>query len=475
MSDVSLAERAAAAAASDLPTTGAETARTEATRKHRAAHAAAYKALYLATGRFTAGLSEARIKADIFDGAPMARLVGEMTAEIDDTAKTVSVAYAPDMPPRVAVWRPALGSTQLPIGAPPEAARHIPRLPAHFLPPDQDHLPWPQGDRDATGPGSADLDRIVEAAFDPASYGGVTWGVAVVHHGKLLAERYGRGFSMHESQRTNSAAKSIACTVVGAAVRQGLVDIRAKAPLPEWRRPGDPRGRITIDDLLHMNSGLYTEAAGNPQQELYFGGASAAERAALNIVDSPPGTRWVYAGADTILAVRAVRAALGDDERHLRFPFEEVLWKIGMTRTVCETDWNGDFLLSGDMWSTVRDMARFGLLYLADGVWAGERLLPQGWSNYVATPAPAQPSSADGRGYGAQFWLFGPKNKLPEGCYAAAGARGQYVMIVPKHDLVVVRRGFDLAPGFNIARFTRHVLETLGLEREIRARGHTTA
>src|SRR5262249_16835821 len=144
--------------------------------------------------------------------------------------------------------------------------------------------------------------------------------------------------------------------------------------------PGDPRGQITISDMLHMNSGLYTEAAGNPQQEMYFGGASAAERAALNILDSAPATRWVYAGADTILAVRAVREALKDDARALRFPFEEVLWKIGMTRTVCETDWNGDFLMSGDMWSTVRDMARFGLFYLADGVWNGERILPEGWS-----------------------------------------------------------------------------------------------
>jgi CubicO group peptidase (beta-lactamase class C family) len=119
--------------------------------------------------------------------------------------------------------------------------------------------------------------------------------------------------------------------------------------------------------------------------------------------------------------------------------------------------------MSGDMWSTLRDMARFGLFYLADGVWNGERLLPEGWSRYVATPAPAQPNSADGRGYGAQFWLFGPKQRLPEGCYAAAGARGQYVTIVPEHDLVVVRRGFDLEPGFNIARFTRHVLTALEL------------
>jgi CubicO group peptidase (beta-lactamase class C family) len=464
MSETLTTQRTTPAASSDLPTTGGEAAPPGgSTRKHRGALAAAYKALYVATGRFTAGISEERIKADIFDGAPMGRIVAGMTAEIDDAAKTVAVAYADDMPPRIAAWRPVLGATQLPIGAGAEAVQHLPRVPDDCRPPQSDHLAWPQGDQAAMGVGSPQLDALVEQAFDPERYGGVTWGVAVLRGGRILAERYGRGYDLHTSQRTNSAAKSIACSVVGAAVQQGLVDIHAKAPLPEWRGSGDPRGEITLDHLLHMGSGLYTEAAGNPQQELYFGGAAAAERSALGVMDSRPGARWIYSGSDTILAVRAVRAALNDDARALRFPFEQLLWKIGMTRTVTEVDWNGDFLMSGDMWSTVRDMARFGLFYLADGVWNGERILPEGWSRYVVTPAPAQPQSADGRGYGAQFWLFGPNQRLPEGCYAAAGARGQYVMIVPAHDLVVVRRGFDLDPGFNIARFTRHVIAALGL------------
>ncbi len=457
------AGRAARAAATPDPAPDPAEPGAGATRKHQRAQAAAFKALYVATGRFTAGISEERLKADIFDRAPMGQIANTMTAVTDEQAKTVSVAYADDMPPRIAAWRPVLGSTQLPIGATAGAARHLPCLPASFRPPQTDDLAWPAGDRDASGPGQAALDEVVEAAFGTPGYGGTTWGVAVLRGGRILAERYGRGMDMHTPQRTNSAAKSVAVTVVGAAVRQGLIDIHATPALPEWSRPGDPRGRISVDDLLHMNSGLYTEAAGDPQQELYFGGAAAAERAALNSVDSPPRTRWVYSGSDTILAVRAVRAALQDDARHLRFPFEEVLWKIGMTRTTPEVDWNGDFLLSGDMWSTVRDMARFAMLYAAGGVWNGERIVPEGWPRYVATPAPAQPQRADRSGYGAQFWLFGPGQGLPEGCYTPAGARGQYAMIVPAHDLIVVRRGFDQVPGFNIARFTRHVLAALGL------------
>lgn len=468
MSDTLSAERASS---SDLPTRGGDAASageggatSGTTWRHRGAHAAAYKALYLATGHFSGGISEERLAADIFAGAPMGRIVAKMDAVIDEAAKTVSVKYADDMPPRIAAWRPVLGATQLPIGATAEAVQHLPNVPADFRPPSTDGLAWPMGDRDATAPGNAALDQLVEDAFDPAKFGGVTWGVAIIKGGKIIAERYARGMDMHTPQRTNSAAKSVAATVVGAAVKQGLVDINAKPALPEWGRPGDPRGQITISDLLHMNSGLYTEAAGNPQQELYFGGASAAERAALNIVDSKPGTRWIYSGSDTILSVRAVRAALKDDARALRFPFEEVLWKIGMTRTTPEVDWNGDFLMSGDMWSTVRDMGRFALLYARGGKTPdGEQIIPEDWPAYVATPAPAQPDSADGRGYGAQFWLFGPKQRLPEGCYTPAGARGQYAMIVPEHDLIVVRRGFDLNPGFNIARFTRHVITALGL------------
>jgi CubicO group peptidase (beta-lactamase class C family) len=433
------------------------------TRRHRGALAAAYKALYVSTGRFTAGLSEERLVADIFAGAPMGRIVSGMEAVVDDDAHTVSVAYSESAPPRVAVWRPVLGSTQLPIGAEISAAAQVPRLADDVRAPDLDHLPWPLGDQDAAGPTNDGLDAVVDAAFgERGPYGGVTWGVAVVHHGRIVAERYDRGYDVHTPQRTNSAAKSVGVSVVGAAVLRGLVDVNERAPLPEWRRPGDPRGEITLDHLLRMVSGLYTEAAGNPQQEMYFGGAAAAERAALNTVDTRPGTRWVYAGADTILAVRAVRAALGDDDAHLRFPFESVLWPIGMTRTVCETDWNGDFLLSGDMWSTVRDMARFGLLYLHDGVWDGTRLLPEGWSDYVSSATRAQPPMDDGRGYGAQFWLYGSERGLPDGCYTAAGARGQYSMVVPAHDLVVVRRGFDLTPGFDIAAFTRDVIAALG-------------
>lgn len=459
---------AAGAAALLLPSSAQaqEEGRASHTSRHTLAQAAGYRALYTCTATFLANISLDRLEADIFAGSDRGGEFDPKNVTVDPARKRVLVSYRHDMPPRIAVWRPHLGCVQLPIGTRADADFPVPTAPVDLRAPDYTQQNWPQGDRNAEGrlprARQAALDAAVARAFD-GTYGGVSWAVIVVKDGKIVAERYDRGYDMHTPQRTNSAAKSMAATLVGIAQKKGLVDIMKPAPLQEWRRPGDPRGAITLNNLLHMSSGLYTEASGNPQQELYQSGASAAERSALNVMDSTPGARWVYAGSDTILSVRAIRQAIGDDKAFLAWPFRELFWKIGMTRTTPETDWTGDFLMSGQMWSTARDFARFGLLYINGGVWNGERILPEGWTRYVATPAPAQPTGRDGRGYGAQFWLFGPKQGLPEGSYAAAGARGQYVMIVPSQGVVVVRRGFDRSNApFEIPRFTADVLKALG-------------
>jgi CubicO group peptidase (beta-lactamase class C family) len=325
------------------------------------------------------------------------------------------------------------------------------------------------GDANATAPLPAAKRTAVAAALDEAfkndkgNYGGHTWGVVVVQNGKIVAERYEPGWDLHSASRTNSMCKSVGSSLVGVGVRMGAVDIHRKAPLAAWRTPGDPRANITINDLLHMASGLYTEAGGDPLFETYGAGAPPAEVSVLNMLDSRPGTRFVYAGSDTIMAAMAVREALADDSEWLAWPYRELLWKLGMTRTVIETDWRGDFLVSGQCWSTARDFGRFGMLYLADGMWNGERILPEGWSRYVSTLAPAQPAAyaTTGRGYGAQFWVHNGREGLPDLAYTADGAAGQYAMIVPSADLVVVRRGFDFAGGFNIARFSADVMNAL--------------
>ena len=373
------------------------------------------------------------------------------------------------MEPRIAAWRPVLGCTLLPVGATLDLVAHLPRMPDAVSVPSLDNRRWPIGDQDATArlPKSknAAIAAVIDEAFrnDGGPYRGHTWGVVIVKNGRIVAERYEPGWGMHTAARTNSMCKSVGVSLVGIGVRTGLVDLHRKAPLKSWRTPGDPRGDITLNDMLHMASGLYTEAGSDPLFETYDAGAPPSEISMLNIVDSRPGARFVYAGSDSIMASRALREALDDDAAWLVFPYRELLWKLGMTRTVIETDWRGDFLVSGQCWSTARDFGRFGMLYLADGVWNGERLLPEGWSKYVSTLAPAQPASyfTGGPGYGAQFWIHNGREGLPDVAYAADGAGGQYAMIVPAANLVVVRRGFDVESNFNIAKFSADVLHAL--------------
>ncbi len=447
-------------------TAAADEGASTSTPRHAAAQAAGYRALHLCTATFSSGLPQ-----DIIDRTGSGQTAKTNETKIDAAAKTVTVKFADDMEPRIAAWRPGLGCTQLPIGATMEAAKHLPRLPESLAIPNLDAQNWPMGDANATAKLAAAQEKAVSAVLDDAfrdqegAYKGNTWGVVVIKDGKIVAERYAPGWGVHTSSRTNSMCKSLSVSLVGIGVQRGLLDIHAKAALAAWRKPGDPRGEITLNHLLHMASGLYTESGRNPQGEIYGSGAPASEVSMSNIVDARPGERYVYAGSDTILATRAVREAFNNDAEWISFPHRELMWKLGMTRTLIETDWTGDFITSGQCWSTARDFGRFGLLYLNDGVWNGERILPTGWSDYVSTLAPAQPASRarGGAGYGAQFWIYGGMEGLPDIAYSPGGALGQYAMIIPEKNVIIVRRGLDRGEGFKLAKFSADVLKALGL------------
>ena len=424
---------------------------------------AGYKAAFTCSGVFNAGRSPEQIAGDelhrIYTGYREA-MAALADAVIDGDNKRVSVTYIDDMPPRVAQWRPYLGCVQLPTGAetgeislPVAKVRQNRRLPA----------PLPEAltdDRELLG--------IVEAAFDRKSYGegAETTAVVVIKNGAVIAEKYRQGFDAETPQRTWSVAKSIAATIIGAAVKDEILSVNDPAGLAVWSADGDPRGEITIENLLHMSSGLTSPHAGNRTDDVYFGGGRVVDHAITNRLVAAPGSRWRYANNDTMTAMRALRERMNNDSKYLRYPFETILLPLGMDRTFLETDWNGDFILSSQVWTTARDLARLGLLYLNDGVWDGQRILPEGWAEYVSTPAPAQPPlrRANGAlypGYGAQFWLYGERHGLPTGSYAARGNRGQYLMIVPDRDLLIVRRGFDDGGGFDLARFSADLIAAL--------------
>lgn len=433
---------------------------------------AGYKAAFTCSAHFNAGRTVGEIAGDelsrIYPDYREA-MAALPEAAIDEGAKTVTVTFADAFPPRVAQWRPHLGCVQYPSGTAEFSPPRI-NLPA---PKKNADAPWPQGEQTgdvlADAPYGFNLAGVVADAFDRATYGEgtETTAVLVVENDRIVAEKYRDGFDAYTPQRTWSVAKSIAATVIGAAVEDGIIAVDEPAGLKAWSFPGDPRAAIAVENLLQMASGLTSPHAGNRTDDVYFGGGRVIDHAVTNRLAAEPGTVWRYANNDTMIAMRALRERINNDKKFLEYPFREILHPLGMDRTFLETDWNGDFVMSSQVWTTSRDLARIGLLYLNDGVWNGKRILPQGWAAYVSAPAPAQPpvERADGSqipGYGAQFWLFGERHGLPEGSYAAQGNRGQYLMIIPSRNVLIVRRGFDDGGGFDITRFSADVLTALG-------------
>jgi CubicO group peptidase (beta-lactamase class C family) len=191
----------------------------------------------------------------------------------------------------------------------------------------------------------------------------------------------------------------------------------------------------------------------------YWAGASSAEGARQRGLIRAPGSYWDYENYDTLLAIYAMKRALGDPQTYAEFPRRALLDRIGMRNTLVSTDRFGDFVLSSQVYANARDLARFGLLYLQGGKWNGERLVPESWIEFVRTPAPA--SNNAGKQYGGQFWLVpDDRTDVPRDAYTTAGNRGQFTIIVPSHNLVIVRRGLDWgAQGFNEWDLAREVLK----------------
>ncbi|AKM06615.1 serine hydrolase domain-containing protein [Pelagerythrobacter marensis] len=414
--------------------------------------AAGYKALFLCSAIANAERAGAtRTPESVIEWelagiqAPLDTIVPDLPFEIargeHGQVEAVRVEWTDDMAPRIADHDSQRGCHLLPIDGrlrPTGTVRTA--EPGPSAP-----LVTPQG----TAPAAA-----MRAGFAPRYGEGTrTTAVLVRRGGETVGEIYAEGFGPDVPQRTWSVAKSIAATLVGAAVHRGEADTARRAGL--GHSPSDGRFRITIDHLLRMASGRYSDTAGNRTDPLYFGGATVDERAATWPLIHPPGTVHRYANNDTLMAIEAIEPTF---EQH---PPEAFFARVGMADTVAELDWQGNYILSSQVWSTARDLSLLGQLYLDDGVLpSGERVLPKGWSDYVARPSGPQPDGPFG--YGAGFWLFNQSDGVPGDAYAAMGNRGQFVVIVPSRDIVIVRRGEDPAGSrFDIAAFTRDVLAAM--------------
>jgi CubicO group peptidase (beta-lactamase class C family) len=254
--------------------------------------------------------------------------------------------------------------------------------------------------------------------------------------------------------------KSLTATLMGILIKQGVYDLWQPAPIPEWQNAGDPRARIRIADIMRMSSGLRIRAPQDPDYDragpypdhlyLYTGCVDSFRYAATRPLQWPPNTVGRYRNTDPVLINYLVR--LGVEKRreeYLSFPQRALLDKIGVRTMVMETDPFGNFLTQGYELASARDWARLGNLYLQDGVWNGERILPEGFVKFVSELAPAW--EADNRPiYGGFFWINGDGGfPVPRDAYFMAGAGGQTTLIIPSHDLVVVRLGHykGSAPG----------------------------
>lgn len=315
--------------------------------------------------------------------------------------------------------------------------------------PDPSTQPWPMGDAPADTPfpenvNRSKLDAALEAVFRPENYTAV---FVVVHHGDIIAERYGAGAHKDMPLESWSMGKSLQAVLYGVFAQQENDWNPARpAPIQEWQKEEDPRATITIADLFHMSSGLKFSSLGDPPANwtqahpdhvyVYSGSINVYEFSVSKPAEYPPNTVGRYRNCDPLLVGYLLKQGVeARGENYLEFPRKHLFDKIGVRNMVLETDAWGNFIITGFDYGSGRDWARLGLLVAQDGVWQGERLLPEGFCEFIATPAPAWKS----QNYGGLFWLGG--DKLPAGSCVMSGQGSQHVYIIPKHDLVVVRLG----------------------------------
>ena len=428
-------------------------------------HYASGFAKIMCSAVFVTGLDPAFAAENVgYFTAPYAERAKLGAPKVDREAKTVQVSM-PNGVVRTAKLVGSQGCVTLPIGATDVSFK--PSIVKNALS-DPATQPWPMGDLPEAGDPLAGLDKAkieqaTAAAFDPAA---MTAAFVVTYKGRIIAERYGAGVSAATPLESWSMGKSLSGTLMGVLMQQGVYELWQPAPIPEWQSPGDPRAKIRIADILHMSSGLRIKAPQDPDFDpkgtypdhlyLYTGSVDSFKYAATRPLQWPPSTVGRYRNTDPVLTNYMIRLAVekrGED--YHAFPQRALFDKIGIRNMVMDTDPFGNFLTHGYELGSGRDWARLAMLYLQDGVWNGERLLPEGYATFVSTLAPAW--EADKRPiYGGLFWINGNNAfPVPKEAYYMAGVGGQNVLMIPSHDLAVVRLGHFKGVGASRAALNK--------------------
>ena len=416
-----------------------------------------FMAQSLCAGIFVSGRDAKDLLAQELSG-PRYELLRFFEPTIDREQKRVS-ASAYGLGRRTSIFRDGLGCT-LVIGTTEEALRAqadgLFRAP---MPADPDAA-WPTGEKvdlsslpegvDATA-----LTKAIDAIFaEPdAKRPRRTRALVVVYQGRIVAERYAEGFDADMPLVGWSMSKTATNALTGLRVADGKLVVTENALMPEWRDSNDPRRGITLDDLLRMTSGLrfdetYSSDLSDVTQMLFVQGNAAAYAARKPFVH-PPETSWYYSSGSTNIVASVLRQTFPDEREYLRYPRDRLFGPLGMRTAILQPDAAGTFLSASALYASARDWARLGLLFVQDGVWNGERLLPEGWLAYSLRPTVAAPDDR----YGAHLWLNLPDSAdfgeppMPRDAFYMLGHDQQVVAMVPSRDLVIVRLGLTRPGG----------------------------
>ena len=341
------------------------------------------------------------------------------------------------------------------------------------LPPQPDGVPWPT-DEWPTGdaPDGVDLQPFIDEMYDDDGPLAQTYATVIVHRGRLVHEHYAHELEHFDRPPERitattpllswSMAKSMTHALVGMLVAEGKLVLDAPPGVPQWGEPpGDPRGAITLQQLLEMRDGLdfledYVDGERSDVINMLFGAGKddVAAFAADRGLAHQPGEHFNYSSGTTNIISGCIARAVGTGAAYERFLHDRLFAPIGMTTATARFDEAGTFIGSSYVFATAQDFARFGYLYLRDGVWDGTRVLPEGWVDHARTMKSRDPE-ADNSYYGAQWWLHGDEF----GTFRCSGYEGQRIVVCPALDLVVVRIGKTPAPHYpDIRNWTDRLL-----------------
>ena len=413
---------------------------------------------------FVSGLDPQTVYTETTERAGIRRLRPLLRWQVDRTAKTVDASAAGLLGSRAA-FHEGLGCVLLHGAKEPYILKSdIDALKVPKSPPVLAEIAGPAVVQPSDPALKAALDHAFEEPAEPPFRR--TKAVVVVHDGKVIAERYADGIGVDTPLLGFSMTKSVVNALIGIMTQQGLTSPSMPAPIPEWRGATVPRREIEIEHLMRMTTGLAldeTNSGFDPASQMVYLHDDMAGFAVNATMIAPQGTRWAYSSPTTQLLARIVRDAVGGPEQTLAFAWRELFNPLGMRNVTLEFDAAGTLQGSAYMLASARDWARFGLLYLNDGIVGGKRILHEDWVDFSA----AATLDTD---YGAGFWTNRSEHPnakrrvrlgIPRDAFFASGDLGQRIVIMPSQHLVVVRLGDSVDPSGDIRGLGRLVKDVI--------------